>query len=235
VTTGSIAARIERVRERIATACQRAGRAPDSVRLVAVAKTHPAELVRAAVLAGVADIGENYAQELAQKRQALLDLAGARWHFIGHLQRNKARLLVGHTHLVHAVDSEDLARELDRRAALAETVQDILLAINLSGEMSKSGVSAQAAPALLDLCEGLPHLRCRGLMTMPPLPGPGEAEKSRPFFRKLRELRDHLARVRPTLTELSMGMSADLEVAVEEGATLVRVGTDIFGPRSARD
>jgi PLP dependent protein len=203
--------RIADVRARIARAA--GGRA---VKLVAVTKTHPVERVREAAAAGLDVLGENYVQELLAKRAALADLR-IEWHFIGHLQRNKAKDVVGKVALVHGVDSLALAEALARRAT---SPQDILIEVNLGGEASKAGVAPADLPALLAALAPLDGVRCRGLMAIPP---PGEGRR---HFRALAALaRDH------GLPELSMGMSDDFEEAIREGATIVRVGTALFGPR----
>ena len=227
-----IAARFAELQGRIARAAARAGRRADDVVVVAVGKRHPPERVAAACRAGIRDLGENYAQEMVAKMDALAGepgCAGVSWHFIGRLQRNKARLVVGRAALIHAVDSLELAREIDRRAGEAGRLQPILVAVSAAGEDQKTGVAPEAAARLLDDIAGLPHLACRGLMTMPPWPE--RPEDSRRYFRELREIRDRLATPDRPLPHLSMGTTGDLEVAVEEGATLVRVGTALFGPR----
>jgi pyridoxal phosphate enzyme (YggS family) len=219
-----IAANLAAVHERIADACARRGRAPDDVRLVAVSKVHGPEKIRAAYAAGQRVFGENYVQELVEKADALADLEDLRWRFIGHLQRNKAKFVARVPAAVETVDSPRLARELDKRARSEGVRLEVLLQVNVGGEAQKSGCATVELPALLDAARALPNLDVRGLMTVPPL---GEAaEKSRPYFAKLAELA-----AAHGMAELSMGMSGDLEVAVEEGATLVRVGTAIFGPR----
>jgi pyridoxal phosphate enzyme (YggS family) len=222
-----IAQNLEEVRHRITAAAQKAGRDPAQVRLVAVSKTMPVELIREAVAAGQRLFGENYLQEARAKIEALGQAAS--WHFIGHLQSNKAKAAVALFELIHGVDRLKLARALDAAAAALGKMQDILIQVNLAGEASKSGGSPEAAPELLRQISLLPNLRVLGLMTMPPFLAP---EALRPYFRELRELRDRIQDLtgRP-LPELSMGMSGDYEVAVEEGATLVRVGTAIFGSR----
>ncbi|MEO6772055.1 MAG: YggS family pyridoxal phosphate-dependent enzyme [Kofleriaceae bacterium] len=225
----TIAERWATVRAQVAAACERAGRAPGEVTIVAVSKLHPTSAIREAAAAGATDFGENYAQELAAK-QAELGLsqgASPRWHFIGRLQRNKAKLVAGKVALVHAVDSEELAAELARRAA---QLQPILLAVNLAGEASKGGVSAEAAPALARQIAALANVRLDGLMTMPP--PHDDPEASAPVFDALRELRDRIAgELGQPLPCLSMGMSGDYEVAIRCGATHVRIGTAIFGGR----
>lgn len=226
-----IAARWREVAARVAAACERAGRSPAEVTIVAVSKTHPAEAVRAAAAAGALDFGENYAQELAAKREACGALPGARWHFIGRLQRNKAKLVAGRVALVHAVDSLELAEELARRAEGA--VQPILLSINVAGEATKGGVAPEAAPALAAAVARVAGVRLDGLMTMPP--PSDDPEASRGSFLALRALRDRLAgELGAPLPVLSMGMSDDYEVAIACGATHVRIGTAIFGERPAR-
>ncbi len=223
-----VAERWRAIAARVAAACERAGRSPAEVTIVAVSKTHPAEAVRAAAAAGARDFGENYAQELAAKQGACADLAGVRWHFIGRLQRNKARLVAGRVALVHAVDSRELAEELARRAQGA--VQPVLLSVNVAGEATKGGVGPAAAPALAAELARLPGVRLDGLMTMPP--PSDDPEASRGPFLALRALRDRLQQeLGAPLPALSMGMSGDYEVAIACGATHVRIGTAIFGER----
>jgi pyridoxal phosphate enzyme (YggS family) len=227
---GGVPEQLATLRERIAAAARRAGRDPAAVRLVGAAKRQPPARIAAAVRAGLRDVGENYVQEAVATRAALgaalgPALAGAlTWHGIGHLQRNKARDAVACFDWLHGVDGVALARALDGRAGAAGRVLTVLLQVNLSGEATKSGVAAADLPALLDAVRGLAHLRVVGLMTMP-APDP-DAERARPVFARLRALAE-----RHALAELSMGMSDDFEVAVEEGATLVRIGTALFGPR----
>ncbi|MCC6398289.1 MAG: YggS family pyridoxal phosphate-dependent enzyme [Bacteroidetes bacterium] len=229
-----ISANIESVRERIAAASRRAGRRPEDVTLVAVSKTFPAERIREVVRAGVSDIGENYVQELLPKRDAL---AGepVRWHFIGHLQTNKAKSVAAWVTMVHALDSQALAQELDTRAARANRTIDALVEVNTTGELSKFGIAPDQVLPFVRSLEGFSHIRICGLMTIGPfLPDP---EGSRPMFRRLRELRETLARHSQENLDpvhLSMGMTGDFEVAVEEGATLLRIGTALFGSRPKR-
>jgi len=229
--TEEIARNYARVRKAVDEAARRAGRRPEEVILVAVSKTKPPEYIRAAVEAGAAHIGENYMQEAVEKIEALGDLP-ARWHFIGHLQRNKARFAAEHFDIVETVDNLRLARELEKRCTKAERHLDILIQVNVGDEAQKSGVSVDEAPALLEQAADLEHLHIKGLMTIPPFDL--NPEEARVYFVRLRELRDELAR-RPlpgvALDHLSMGMSADFPVAIEEGATMVRVGTAIFGAR----
>lgn len=217
---------LEEVRKRLEAAARRAGRDPAGVKLVAVSKTVDVGRIREAADAGQKIFGENYLQEARAKIAALGEAPS--WHFIGHLQSNKAKAAVGLFELIHGVDRLKLAQALDAAAAQMGKVQEILLQVNLAGEESKSGASPEAAPALLREIARLPHLRVLGLMTMPPFLAP---EAVRPYFRALKELRDRLQLDQGPLPELSMGMSGDFEVAVEEGATLVRVGTAIFGER----
>lgn len=228
IDVAAMASRLAGVRERIERARARAG--ADAVTLLAVSKRHPASAVAAARSLGLVDLGENYAQELDAKRRALADDRGIRWHMIGPVQRNKAKLVATCT-MVHTVDRIELLDALEHHAAAAARTLDVLVQVNIAGEASKSGVAPTAVEPLLDHAAGCGALRVRGLMTIPPA---GEPEQARPHFRALRQLRDRLAttaRPRVELRELSMGMSDDLEVAIDEGATLVRVGTAIFGPR----
>ncbi len=226
-----LATRLAQVRGRIAAACAANGRDPGEVTLVAVSKTHPPEAVRVAHAAGQRVFGENYGQELRDKAAALADLADLEWHFIGPLQRNKAKYVVGTAAVVQSVDSVELLDELQRRAEARGILLPCLVEVNIAGERTKSGVPRDAIADLLDAFAARPRLRCLGLMTMPPFVD--DAEESRPHFRALRALRDSLATPRPgvELRHLSMGMTQDFEVAVEEGATIVRVGTAIFGAR----
>jgi len=234
---GEIAAALAAVRERVAAAAERAGRSPDSIALVGVAKRKSAEQVAAAVRAGLRHVGENYVQEAAAKLpavRAILEESGhkvPRWHFIGRLQRNKAGAVARDFDCLQTVDRERLAGELDRRAAARSEPLDVLLQVNLSGEAGKGGIAPADLPALLAAGAGWSRLRVVGLMAIPaPVDDP---EAGRPAFAELRRLRDSL-RGDPggdRLTELSMGMSSDFEVAIEEGATIVRVGTAIFGAR----
>lgn len=223
-----VSARLARVRARIDAAIARRGAGP-AVRLVGVSKRQPIEAIDDAAAAGLEDFGESYAQELRDKQQARPD-AEWRWHFIGALQRNKVRLVSGCA-LVHTIDRERLLAPLQSHAAALDHVQDVLVQVNVAGEAGKAGIAPSALPGLLDRFAELEHVRCRGLMLIPPL---GSPEDTRPHFRALRRLAESEGRrIRPgvELRELSMGMSGDFEVAIEEGATLVRVGTAIFGER----
>ena len=225
-----ISERIDEIRRRMDAACRRAGRNPSEVTLVAVAKTFPASDVREAVRAGATSVGENYVQELLTKREVLDDLPVA-WHFIGHLQSNKVKSIAGWVRMIHAVDSLSLVAEIDRRAAQAGRTIECLVEVNTTGEQSKFGLKPEDTPAFVHSLAVYEHVKVGGLMTIGPfLPDP---EGSRPMFRRLRELRNDLAgQGGVTMQHLSMGMTGDFEVAIEEGATLVRIGTAIFGSRN---
>jgi pyridoxal phosphate enzyme (YggS family) len=223
-----IAERLRSVREGIAAAARRAGRDPESVSLVAVTKTKPASAIRAAYAAGQRIFGENYVQELVTKAHALADLPDLEWHFIGKLQRNKAKDVLRVGAVIETVDRLELAEELERRAAAEGRTVKVLLEVHLGDEASKSGASPAALGALVAGVAALPHLALRGLMTIPP-PTEDEAEARR-HFAALRALRDAHGGA-AVLPELSMGMSSDYPFAIAEGATLVRVGTAIFGAR----
>jgi pyridoxal phosphate enzyme (YggS family) len=225
----TIAARLEHIRERIRTAAEAAGRAPESVRLIAVSKGQPSSALREAYAAGQRDFGENYVQELCKKAEELADASELRLHMIGHLQRNKAKLVVQHASFLQSLDGEALALELDKRRSGSPL--PVLIEVGIAGETQKSGVAPAELPRLVESVRRCKNLELRGLMCVPPLGE--EPEASRPYFSRLRQLRDELGGAE-TLPELSMGMSADFEVAIAEGATLVRVGTAIFGARAAR-
>lgn len=227
-TTMGIPGNLAQVRGRIATLAAAAGRAPESVRLVAVSKTVAAEAVRQALAAGQTEFGENQVQELTRKAQVL---GGAcTWHLIGHLQSNKVRPAVRAAAWIHSVDSTALLERIDRIAAEEGRCPIVLLQVNLSGETTKSGAPPDRVEELVLCARRCTHLSCRGLMTMAPFEAPESVLHS--VFGGLRELRDRLQdRTGVPLPELSMGMSGDYPVAIEEGATLVRIGTAIFGPR----
>lgn len=223
--------RIEAVRQRIVQAASRCGRRSETIRLVAVTKTVDATRVEQAVDAGVRIVGENYIQEAREKHRVLKG-APVSWHFIGHLQANKAKYAVRFFDLIHSVDSLKLAQELDRQAAKLGKVQSVLIQVNVAGEVSKFGVSPDALGPLATAIAPLPNVSVQGLMTMPPFFD--QPERVRPFFAQLRQIAQQLEnRNIPGIfmKELSMGMTGDFEVAVEEGATLVRIGTAIFGKR----
>jgi pyridoxal phosphate enzyme (YggS family) len=226
LSADEIGARLETVRGRIDAAARRAGRAPEAIRLVLASKTQPPAAIRAAYRLGAREFGENYVQEAAAKRAALGDLSDLRWHLIGHLQRNKAKLAASTFAMIQTLDSEALAAALAR--AREAPPMPVLIEINLGAEAAKSGIAADRAAALIEAVRGL--VEVRGLMAIPP-PG-ADAEAARPWFARLRELRDRLARSSGlALSELSMGMTDDFEAAIEEGATIVRVGRAVFGAR----
>jgi PLP dependent protein len=220
--------RLEGIRHRIRSACHRAGRAPDSVRLVAVAKTRSTEEIRRAVDAGVTDLGENRVQEAEAKVPALG--RRVRWHLVGHLQKNKVNKAIPIFEMIHSVDSIDLGRRLDRAAAELDKVQSVLVQVDLAGEESKFGLPEKDLFGTIEGLSKLRQIRVDGLMVLPPYWE--DPERVRPFFARLRELSARARERGLTLgEELSMGMSHDFEVAIEEGATLVRIGTALFGPR----
>jgi hypothetical protein len=225
-----IAANVARIRERIARAAERSGRSPDEVTLVAVAKVVESDRVREAIAAGVTDVGENYVQEAAAKRPQVG--MAARWHMIGHVQRNKAKQAVEIFDIIETVDSHRLAEAIGRQAQVVGRVMPILLQINTSGEPSKSGVPPELAEELVVAVRDVPGVRVEGLMTIGRWdPDP---ERARPEFRLLAELARSLeGSTGVEMRWLSMGMSHDFEVAIEEGSTVVRVGTGVFGPRPA--
>ncbi len=222
---------IEQIRGRIAKGCRVAGRDPADVALLAVSKTFSAEHVAEVVRHGVTDVGENYVQELLQKRSSLND-DRIRWHFIGHLQSNKVKHVIDWIHLIHAVDSVGLAREISQRAAKAGRTIDILLEVNTTGEKSKFGLAPIHTVEFVKSLADMENIRISGLMTIGPfLPDP---EGSRPMFRQLRLLKDEISRLQQpnvSMKHLSMGMTGDFEVAIDEGATIIRIGTAIFGSR----
>ena len=225
---GALTSSIQQVRERINQACLRAGRKPEDVQLIAVTKTIPEERIRQAIREGLTHFGENYIQEAQRKIEALKQ---GTWHFIGHLQKNKAKYAVKLFSMIETVDNQALAQELNRLALQAGKTLEILIQVNEAGETTKSGLSPDQVPSLLSESPDWAALRLRGLMTMPPYdPDP---EKSRPWYRSLRQWQKKWQQQFPLLdlTQLSMGMSHDFEVAIEEGATIIRVGTAIFGAR----
>ncbi|MCE7859672.1 MAG: YggS family pyridoxal phosphate-dependent enzyme [Chloroflexi bacterium CFX2] len=226
--------------DRIAGAAKRSGRSPEAVKLVVVTKAQPVETARAAIEAGVRILGENYAEEGVTKIQSLANFSAVEWHMIGHVQSRKAQLVAGNFNFMHSLDSLKLAKRLDRFCAEAGRILPVLLEVNVGGEESKSGWNAfveskwAGLPDELAVIFTLPNLKVLGLMSMPPLGD--DAESSRPYFQKLGRLREFLSSQFPqaVLSELSMGTSFDYEVAVEEGATYVRVGTAIVGPRQIK-
>jgi pyridoxal phosphate enzyme (YggS family) len=224
----TIADSLEQVRERIAVAVAATGRPKGSVTLVAVSKGHPVNAIREAYAAGQRSFGESYAQEFAAKADALSDCPDIEWHFIGHVQSNKAKIVAARAHVVHAVDSSSLARELARRVVKAgRTALSILIEVNVSREPQKHGVWASDLKELIDAIDLEPHLELRGLMTVPPA---DDFAASRAAFETLGSLRS-LHGGSSRLPELSIGMSHDLELAIACGSTIVRIGTAIFGPR----
>jgi pyridoxal phosphate enzyme (YggS family) len=228
----TIQSRLKRIKDRITEAALACGRDPKAVKLVAVSKTVPADRVSAAINAGVTDLGENYVQEAREKIEAL-GRETVIWHLIGHLQSNKAKYAVKLFDLIHSVDSLKLAKELDRRARAVGKVQKVLVQVNISREATKSGIETEQAVALVRQMARFDNLAICGLMTMPPYFN--SPEKVRPYFRALKDLHD-LIRTEGirnvSMAELSMGMTGDFEAAIQEGATLVRIGTAIFGERS---
>jgi len=223
--------RIEQVKKRIKDTAEACKRPMASIRLVAVSKTMPAEVVRDAIGTGISDLGENYIQEAKEKINALAAYP-VTWHFIGHLQSNKAKYAVRLFDLIHSVDSLKLAQELNKYAQKNDKIQGILIQVNVAKEVSKSGVYVEDTMQLLKEVSRLENIAVKGLMTMPPYFN--APEKARPFFTALRELRDQIkmeAIPNISMDELSMGMTGDFEAAIEEGATIVRIGTAIFGDR----
>lgn len=228
----TIAANLARIRERIAQACDRAGRDPAGVNILAVTKTKPVSTVLAAAEAGLGDVGENYPQELIGKYEQLGD--AVRWHMIGHMQRNKARAIVPIAAMIHSLDSARLADEIDRQAKAIGRRIPVLVQANTSGEASKHGAAPEETLALVRYASSLPNLDVQGLMTIAAFLD--DAEALRPMFRLLRTLRDEAEQTLAVrLPHLSMGMTGDFETAIEEGATYVRIGTALFGPRVRTD
>ena len=231
----AIKERYDEIARRVAEAAERSGRKPDDITLVAVTKTHTADEINEVINAGATDIGENRVQEMLEKYDSVKDV---RWHLIGHLQTNKVKNVIGRVVMIHSVDSLKLAREIDKRTAAAGMTTDILIEINSAMEETKSGI---AAAELKELCEEITieceHVRIRGLMCIPPIAV--DPEDARPYFIEAAAMfkemqRWDLPEERYRPDELSMGMSGDFEVAIEEGATIVRVGSSIFGPRNYR-
>ena len=226
--------RLQRVRERIARAAERSGRTAEDITLIAVSKTFDPDTVQQAVDAGAQDLGENRIQEALGKVGQIN--GSVRWHLIGHLQSNKARQAIETFEVIHTIDSIQLAERLDRIAGESNRRPDVLIQVDLAHEPTKSGADENELPAIIETLDSARHLNFRGLMTLPPFFE--TPEQTWPFFRRLRELIESLNRNRESgrqLTELSMGMSHDFEVAIEEGATMVRVGTAIFGSREVND
>lgn len=220
---------LSQVRQRVVLACQRSHRDSNSVRILAVSKLQPIEKIQELIGQGQQDFGENYVQELTQK-MANLASENVRWHLIGHLQKNKIKHVLGHCDLIHSVDSTELAKALSSRSGDLKKPQRILLQVNVGGESSKEGFSPDDLVACFKEIKSLPGLSINGLMTMPPLQN--SPDQNRPFFKMMAALRDKLSQNEAhPLPELSMGTSHDFEVAIEEGATIIRVGTILFGDR----
>jgi len=219
---------LSKIYQRMEHACERAGRNPQEVKLIAVSKTKPAELIAEVAKAGQLDIGENYVQEFLAKRELLPDKI--QWHFIGRIQSKKIKQIVGKTALIHSVDRLKLFNEIEKRASALNIAVDCLLEVNVGDEDSKGGTSIEEAGQMIEHVKQLQHVNLKGLMSIPPfLP---DAELIRPYHKRLFLLAEELRqKTALPLEELSMGMSLDFEAAIEEGATMVRVGTDIFGAR----
>ena len=227
-----IAITIEQIRQRIAKRCEAVGRSPSEITLLAVSKTFPSECIAEAIRCGVLDVGENYVQELLQKKSALND-DRIRWHFIGHLQSNKVKYIIDWISLVQAVDTTALAREINNRAERSKRIVDILLEVNTTGEQSKFGLRPEHTVDFVKQLANLENIKISGLMTIGPFLS--DPEGSRPMFRQLRQLKDEIATLNQqnvSMKHLSMGMSGDFEVAIDEGATILRLGTAIFGSRT---
>jgi pyridoxal phosphate enzyme (YggS family) len=226
--------RLLELNEALSNACQAAGRNRDDVCLVGVSKKHPSALIREAHDCGLRDFGENYVQEWDSKAEALSSI-DLRWHFVGALQRNKVRFVVGRTHLIHSVDRLSLAQAIGKRAQELDLIQDVLLQVSVASEASKGGIAPEELNDLYESCRQISGLRVRGLMVFPPFVE--DPEQNRAYFALGHQLLNNLKREHPDdaqkLTELSMGMSGDFQVAIEEGATLIRVGTKLFGHRTS--
>ena len=219
------------VERRIKEACLRCGREPSSVRLIAVSKTKPAEMIQEAIAAGILDFGENKPQELRDKYDILPK--NLRWHMIGNLQRNKVKYVVGRAVMIHSLGSDELAEAIEKEAEKKDLIMPVLAEVNMAGESSKSGLTPEETEAFLRRVSSMKHLKVKGLMTIAPMTE--FPEENRVYFRELRNLAVDIARKNidnVDIYELSMGMTGDFEVAIEEGATMVRVGTGIFGARN---
>lgn len=229
----ALSERLEDVRRRITTAAHRSGRRPEEIMLIAISKTHPPEILKSALEIGITDLGENRIQE-AEEKIVTLGRKAARWHLVGHLQANKARRAVTLFDYLHSLDSAELARRLDRLCVKEGREKfPVLIQIKLGGEENKTGIDPRGLPELLEEINTCQRLELIGLMTLPPYFE--KADGARPFFKTLRELRDDLrakGAFGDSIGELSMGMTHDFEIAIEEGATMVRIGTAIFGERN---
>jgi len=222
---------LELIRAQIEVACERAGRSVDEITLIGASKTVDAAHLEDAVASGLTNFGENYIQEGVEKVSTFRELGwAATWHFIGALQSNKARDAVAHFDLIHSVDRLSLAKELNKAAEIIGKTQRVLVQVNVGNEASKAGIAPGALGALLDSLAAFPHVRVEGLMSLPPFRE--NPEESRVYHRELRKYREEFRATHPLLQELSMGMSRDFGVAIEEGATIVRVGTALWGQRS---
>jgi hypothetical protein len=232
MSAASVAQNLSAIRERIAAACAGAGRSPAEVKLVGVTKTVPVDRILEGVRAGISILGENYIQEMLKKRDLLSGMPVS-WHCIGHLQTNKVKFALDCCDWIETLDREGLAIEVDRQAAKKGRKIPVLIQVNIGGEMTKSGIDPESLASFYKKASGFEWLDIRGLMALPPFFD--QPERARPYFRRLRELLEELRQKSPcpeNLSELSMGMSGDFEVAIEEGATLVRIGTAIFGQRA---
>ena len=226
-----IASNITRIREQIDSACRSCGRSPEEVRLIAISKVKPAAMISAAYAAGQQRFGESYVQEFRDKAEAVTE--PVEWHFVGHLQSNKVKYLRGRVAMIHSVDRLSLAKEIDRQWRRIGQTANLLVQVNIGDEASKSGTGEDQLEALVEQVSALEHVKLCGLMTLPPWCD--DPEDVRPYFRRLRQLAEQIdARGFPgvSMSELSMGMSHDFTVAIEEGATLIRIGTAIFGERA---
>ena len=224
-----------KVMTRIKNTALNCGRNPLDIKLIAVSKRKPESMIQELLKTGHQDFGENYVQEFAQKAENLAELAvkyDCKWHYIGHLQKNKVKILLPYINLIHTVDRLSLANEIDKRAKVLNKKIDILIQVNIAEEPQKSGIESSNLFDLTNEILKLENINLKGLMTMPPFFK--DPEKARPFFKKLFELKQKLQKKSSHITELSMGMSGDMEIAIEEGATMVRVGTSIFGEREPR-
>lgn len=224
--------KLSSLNERIRKAAIAAGRDPETVHLVGVSKTKPPEAIREAVAAGITIIGESYVQEARDKYRILSSLPVS-WHFIGHLQTNKVKYIISMFDLIHSVDSLKLAVEINKQAEKIDKIQDILIQVNIAGEVSKSGTTTRDTRALIEAISQLAHVRVQGLMTLPPFFD--DPDKAGPYFKALRLLRDEIREIgipNVSLNELSMGMTGDFEAAIAQGATLIRIGTALFGERN---
>lgn len=229
----SIISNLEHLKSRLAVSSEKSGRKPEDITLVGVSKRISNELIIEGIQSGLTDLGENYAQEFRDKYEILNNYGKINWHFIGHLQKNKIKYVIGKISLFHSLNSTSLAQEFDKRAERLGIRVNMLIEINTSGEESKTGITFEQSDRLLQESKGFKNININGFMTMAPYFD--DPENARPYFRKLREYRDHISPEYPEAKELSMGMSGDFEVAVEEGSTIVRVGTAIFGQRPEKD